>query len=97
MNLTTDEVIITILKVISATRKVIFASEEVIGTTLKIILATTKVILTTEEMSTAILKVIIHVQNKKYGNFVSISRLAGKCAAQKLKQTFAVYGHVYII
>ena len=27
----------------------------------------------------------MHVQNKKYGNFVSISHLTGKCAAQKLK------------
>ena len=26
-----------------------------------------------------------HVKNKKYGNFVSISSLTGKCAAQKLK------------
>ena len=26
-----------------------------------------------------------HVKNKKYGNFVSISGLTGKCAAQKLK------------
>ena len=28
----------------------------------------------------------MHVQNKKYGNFVSISSLTGKCAAQKLKK-----------
>ena len=28
----------------------------------------------------------MHVQNKKYGNLVSISRLTGKCAAQKLKK-----------
>ena len=27
----------------------------------------------------------MHVQNKKYRNFVSISRLTGKYAAQKLK------------
>ena len=26
----------------------------------------------------------LHVQNKKYWNFVSMSRLTGKCAAQKL-------------
>ena len=26
-----------------------------------------------------------NVKNKKYGNFVSISSLTGKCAAQKLK------------
>ena len=47
----------------------------------------------------------MHVQNKKYVNFVSISRLTfmtmltGKCAAQKLKKTFPVlvYEHVYII
>ena len=41
----------------------------------------------------------MHVENKKYGNFVSISRLTGKCAAQKFKKTFVVlvYGHVYII
>ena len=40
-----------------------------------------------------------HVKNKKYVNFVSISSLAGECAAQKNKKTFAVlvYGHVYII
>ena len=25
----------------------------------------------------------MHLQNKKYGNFISISRLTGKCAAQK--------------
>ena len=39
-----------------------------------------------------------HVQNKKYGNFVPISRLTGKCATQKLKKPFAVvlvHGHVY--
>ena len=37
-----------------------------------------------------------HVKNKKYGNFVSISNLTGKCAAQKLKKTVAVlvYGHI---
>ena len=28
----------------------------------------------------------MHVQNKKYGNFFFISRLTGKCAAQKLKK-----------
>ena len=40
-----------------------------------------------------------HVKNKKCGNFVSISSLTGKCAAQKLKKTFAVlvYGYFYII
>ena len=40
-----------------------------------------------------------HVKNKKYGNFVSISSLTGKCAAEKLKKTSAVlvYEHVYII
>ena len=40
----------------------------------------------------------MHVQNKKCVNFVSISRLTGECAAQKIKKTFAVlvYGHVYI-
>ena len=26
-----------------------------------------------------------HVKNRKYGNFVSISSLAGECAAQKIK------------
>ena len=26
----------------------------------------------------------MHIQNKKYGNFVSISRLTGKCEGQKL-------------
>ena len=42
----------------------------------------------------------MHVQNKKYGHFVFISRLTGLYATQKLKKTFAVivYGHVlYII
>ena len=28
----------------------------------------------------------MHGQNKKYGNFVSISCLTGECAAQKLKK-----------
>ena len=38
----------------------------------------------------------MHVQNQKYGNFVYISRLTGKCAAQKLKTVAVlVYGHVY--
>ena len=32
-----------------------------------------------------------HVKNKKYGNFVSISSLTGKCTAQKLKKTFLVW------
>ena len=40
----------------------------------------------------------MHVQNKKYGNFVSISRLTGKCAAQKyITFVIIIYGHVYII
>ena len=30
----------------------------------------------------------MHVQNKKYGNIVSISRLTCKCAAQQLKNFF---------
>ena len=34
---------------------------------------------------TILLFVIIDIKNKKYGNFVSISSLTGKCAAQKLK------------
>ena len=40
----------------------------------------------------------MHVQNKKYANFVSVSSLTGECATKKLK-FFAVlvYGHVYII
>ena len=29
-----------------------------------------------------------HVKNKKYGNFVSISSLTGKCAAQQIKKNF---------
>ena len=29
-----------------------------------------------------------HVKNKKYGNFVSIFSLTGKCTAQKLKKNF---------
>ena len=41
-------------------------------------------------------------QNKKYGNFVSISSLNGKCTAQKLKKLlqfysmdmFTLYGHI---
>ena len=45
----------------------------------------------------------MYVQNKKYGNFVSISRfITGKCAAQKKIKFFAVlvydmftsYGHI---
>ena len=37
--------------------------------------------------------------SKEIGNFVSISSLTGKCAAQKLKKKIAVlvHGHVYII
>ena len=36
--------------------------------------------------STKIKKLLqYHVKNKKYGNFVSISSLTGKCAAQKFK------------
>ena len=40
----------------------------------------------------------MHVRNKKYGNFVSISLLTGQCATQKLK-TFAVlvFEHVRIL
>ena len=89
MILTTEEVITAILKVISATTKLILASEEVITTTLKIMCATTK----------AIFVAVLYIQNNKYGNFVSTSRSTGKCAAQKNKKTFAVlvYGHVYII
>ena len=30
-----------------------------------------------------------HVKNKQYGNFVSISSLTGKCAAQKLKKNYS--------
>ena len=37
------------------------------------------------------------VQNKKYVNFVLISSLTGKCAAQKRTFAVLVYGHVYII
>ena len=47
MILATEDVIRTILKVISATTKVILTTEEVITATLKIMLATTKVILAT--------------------------------------------------
>ena len=43
-----------------------------------------------------------HVKNKKYGNFVSISSLTGKCTAQKFKKNlqfysldmFTLYGHI---
>ena len=41
-----------------------------------------------------------HVKNKKYGNFVSISSLPGKCTAQKLKKLLQfysmdmLYGHI---
>ena len=68
----------------------ILTTEEVITTILKVFSAMTKVILTTEEEITATLKLF---------QKSSISRLTGKCAAQKLKTTFAVlvYGHVYII
>ena len=55
MILATKEVIRRILKVISATTKVILTTDEVIRTTLKVISATKKVILTTEEVITAIL------------------------------------------
>ena len=122
--MTTDEVITTILKIISSTAKVILAttkviltSEEVITAILKVISATSKVILASEEVITATLKISdlcycsiflapkqnsrflisdMHVQNKKYRNLFSISRLTGKCAAQKLKKTFAVlvYSHI---
>ena len=101
--LTTDEVITTILKVISATTKLIFATEEVIRTTLKVISASDLCycsIFLAPDRNSRFLISDMHVQNKKYGNFVSISRLTGKCAAQKIKKnTFAVlvYGHVYII
>ena len=70
MILITDEVITTILKVISATTKVTFATEEVIRTTLKVTSATTKVILTTEEVITAILKVIIASDNCYFANYI---------------------------
>ena len=36
-------------------------------------------------------------QNKKYGNFVSISSLAGKCTAHKLKKTFTLYSYMVIL
>ena len=55
--LTTEEVITSIFKVISATTKVILATEEVITATLKVISVTTKVILATEEVITTTLKV----------------------------------------
>ena len=43
-----------------------------------------------------------YFKNKKYGNFVSISSLTGKCTAQKLKKLlqfysidmFTLYGHI---
>ena len=34
----------------------------------------------------------MHVQNKKYGNFVSICRLTGKYAAQKLNKNTVLHG-----
>ena len=49
MILTTEEVITTILKVISAINKVILTTEEVIAATLKVKSATTKVILVTKK------------------------------------------------
>ena len=52
--LTTEEVITTTLKVISATTKVILATAEVITATLKVLSTTTKVILATEEVITAL-------------------------------------------
>ena len=51
--LTTEEVIIAIFKVISATTKVILATEEVNTATLKVISAPTKLFLVTDEMITA--------------------------------------------
>ena len=56
--LTTEEVIIATLNVISATTKVILATEEVIRTILNVISATTKVILATNKLVSANLKVI---------------------------------------
>ena len=39
----------------------------------------------------------MHVRKKKYENFVSISRLTGECAAQKLKKLAVLaHGHAYI-
>ena len=53
MILATDEVLITTLKVISATTKMILDTEEVISVTVKVISATTKVILTTNNLMSA--------------------------------------------
>ena len=53
MILATDEVLITTLKMISATTIVILATEEVISVTVKVISATTKVILTTNNLMSA--------------------------------------------
>ena len=116
MIFTTDEVITTILKGISATTNVILTTEEVITAILKVISATTKMIMASEELIPATNYVShyksdlcycsislapdrnsrflisnMHVQHKRYGNFFSISRLTGECAAQNFfKKTFAV-------
>ena len=36
----------------------------------------------------------IHVQNKKYGSFVFISRIAGECAKQKNSLWTCLHGHI---
>ena len=84
----TEQVIRTTLKVISATTKVILTTEKVITAILKVISATTQVILCSiflapDKNSRSPIS-DMHIQNKKYRNFFSISRLTGKCAAQKL-------------
>ena len=53
MILATDEVLITTLKVISATTTVILATEKVISIFVKVISATTKVILITNNLMPA--------------------------------------------
>ena len=94
--LTTEEVITAILKVISATKKVIIASEEVITDHLENYVSHYKsdlfycsIFLATDRNSRFLIS-DMHVQNKKYGNCVSISRLTGKCVRTKNKTNFCM-------
>ena len=84
--LTTEEVITAILKVISATTKMIMASEELIPATnyvshYKSDLCYCSIFLAPDRNSRFLIS-DMHVQHKRYGNFFSISRLTGECAAQ---------------
>ena len=94
----TKEAITTTLKVISATTRVnlatnqmILSSEEVAEITFKVAVITYSVVNITFEILNNISRIYyfliseMHVQDKKYVNFVFIFRLTGKSATQKLK------------